>query len=302
MNIDYSSFCATVPKMRVLVVILLYVVGARGWDGTEEGWIGWHQKFGVVDAERIRRSEMIQSLSPIVGGAIAPINAHPYLVGIVIDVIGLTGPSACGGSLLSHTRVITAAHCYYDGRNRAKKFTIVLGSPFLFHGGLRLEASGIAVHNQYNPRRLSNDIAMIRLPVTVPFTYAIRPVTLPPREFLNMNMTGIWVKASGYGRYSDLTMPTMNTMVRHIFLQTIPLEHCRAVYGDIVKDSNICTSGAGGVGICRGDSGGPLTLNWRGHDVLIGVSSFVAQDGCELGFPSAFAQVTAFMDWIMMLL
>lgn len=289
--------------MRVLVVLsLLYVVGARGWNGSDEGWIGWHEKFGIVDAEKIRRSETVQSMSPIVGGAIAPINAHPYLVGILIDVNGLPGPSACGGSLLSHTRVLTAAHCYYDGHRRAKRFTIVLGSAFLFHGGLRVTASGIAIHPQYDPRRLANDIAMVGLPVMVPFSSAIRPIKLPPRELLNVDLTGVWMKASGYGRYSDLTMPTTNTMVRHIFLQTIPLRQCRAIYGDIVKDSNMCTSGFGGVGICRGDSGGPLTMNWRSQEVLIGVSSFVAQHGCELGFPSAFAQVTAFMDWILMLM
>lgn len=259
----------------------------------------WSLESGMEDARRIKHSErLIGPLSRIVGGAIAPVRSHPYLAGLLIDVIGLPSPSACGGSLLSQTRVLTAAHCWNDGRFTAWRFTVVLGSPFLFHGGVRIPTFTIAVHPQYNPRTLNNDIAILYLPVHVSFSDAIRPIALPSASWRDVDFTGHWLQTAGYGRYSDLSTPTTNTMVRNIFLQAISMQQCRAIYGNAILDSNICTNGAGGVGICQGDSGGPLTYSFQGQDVLIGVSSFVARDGCELGFPSAFARVTSFIDWI----
>lgn len=285
--------------MRVLLVLyLLGISVARDYDW-KNGWFNWHARVGVKQAEYIKRSEDdIIAMQRIVGGAIAPFNAHPYLAGLLIGIVGLPTPSACGGSVLSNTRVLTAAHCWNDGINQALTFEVVFGSTFLFHGGVRIWANGIAVHPEYYARRLANDVAILSLSHPVEFSNAIRPIKLPSGAFRNMNFTGVWAKASGYGRYSDLTVPNLNTVVRYIFLQTIPLDSCRAKYGNIVLDSNICTNGAGGVGICQGDSGGPLTINAQGEDILIGISSFVAYHGCELGFPSVFARVTSFLDWI----
>lgn len=47
-----------------------------------------------------------------------------------------------------------------------------------------------------------------------------------------------------------------------------------------------------------GDSGGPLTVIRKEENVLIGVVSFGALAGCELGYPSGYARTTYFMPWI----
>lgn len=47
-----------------------------------------------------------------------------------------------------------------------------------------------------------------------------------------------------------------------------------------------------------GDSGGPLTVYRDGKLVLIGVVSYGALAGCELGYPTGFARMTYFMPWI----
>ncbi|XP_026732937.1 brachyurin-like [Trichoplusia ni] len=278
------------------LIAICALFSSTAWAHEKE--LGWHRTVGIKNAELIKVSEEAEIRSRIVGGTIAPYYAHPYLVGLIIDIIGSTSPSACGGSLLSTSRILTAAHCWNDGFSQAFQIEAVMGSAFLFHGGLRIYVTGIAIHPRYDSRTWANDIAMLYLPVHVPLSGAIQPIKLPFGPLLQMDYAKKTVRAAGYGRYSDLSLPTTNTMARNVLLEVIPLDKCRSFYGQIVQDSNICTNGYGGVGICQGDSGGPLTLNVHGEEVLIGVSSFVARDGCELEFPSAFARVSSYIDWI----
>lgn len=60
----------------------------------------------------------------------------------------------------------------------------------------------------------------------------------------------------------------------------------------------VCTSGYDKVGICKSDSGSPLTVLRNGTRTLIGVASFISGAGCESGFPSGYTRVTSFMSWI----
>lgn len=68
--------------------------------------------------------------------------------------------SVCGSSMLTNTRVITAGHCWWDGRNQARHFTLVFGSTRLFSGGTRIATANVEVHANYNPNTLSNDLAI----------------------------------------------------------------------------------------------------------------------------------------------
>lgn len=287
----------------ITVLILVAVLIANVYSIEEPVLLGWHLKIGMVEAERIKRVEdrmFIKPVKPIVGGYLAPVNAHPYLAGIVIDMVGFEGHSNCGGSLITATRVLTAAHCWYDGRFQAWRFTVVLGSQYLFHGGIRIPTNHVVLHALYSPKTFANDIAMIYLPVSVPSSPTIHPIALPGASLQQNAFVGIWAQAAGFGRYSELSTLSYYTTLRHVFLQVITNDQCRSVFGNVIFDSTLCTNGAGGVGICQGDSGGPLTINVNGQPVLIGISSFVAHLGCQLGFPSAFVRITSFMNWILM--
>jgi secreted trypsin-like serine protease len=48
----------------------------------------------------------------------------------------------------------------------------------------------------------------------------------------------------------------------------------------------------------QGDSGGALVLNNGDSYLQIGVVSFVSSLGCASGYPSGYARVTSFLDWI----
>lgn len=66
----------------------------------------------------------------------------------------------------------------------------------------------------------------------------------------------------------------------------------------VIQPSNVCVTGTNGRGACQGDSGGPLTVQRGGESLQIGVVSFGLALGCELSWPSVFARVSFFHDWI----
>ncbi|KAJ8719733.1 hypothetical protein PYW08_011908 [Mythimna loreyi] len=286
--------------MRGLFLVGLLVASATA---LVEVGSGYHQEVGIPTAEKIRVAEekVLEEAAQddrVVGGAIAPANAHPYFAGLLINLVGISGNSVCGSSLLTSNRLVTAAHCWTDGRMQAWQFTVILGSNLLFTGGTRIATSNVIMHPQYTPHNLNNDVAMILLPTNVQFSNSIQPIALPSGNDLWNQFVGNWAVAAGFGRTSD-QQAGASTIVSHVNLQVIGLQQCQMIFGtNFVVSSTLCTNGAGGVGVCGGDSGGPLVLNRNGQPTLIGISSFVAAAGCQLGFPSAFARVTSFNNFI----
>ncbi|XP_026763694.1 collagenase-like [Galleria mellonella] len=258
----------------------------------------YHENVGIPLAAAIKRSEEAGDFdgSRITGGSAANLGDHPHLGGLVITLqSGAT--SVCGSSLLSNTRAVTAAHCWFDGRQNARQLTIVLGSLRLFSGGTRITTSSVAVHANYNPNNLNNDIAIINLS-WVSYTNNIQPVSLPT-SLVNNNFAGSWAWAAGFGATGDNNPITNNQILSHVQLQVITNSVCASTYGsNVVVSSTLCVSGAGGRSTCGGDSGGPLWL-WNGNQrTLIGVVSFGSASGCQRGLPAAFARVTSFLSWI----
>merc|ERR1712013_600560 len=77
---------------------------------------------------------------------------------------------------------------------------------------------------------------------------------------------------------------------------------CNAIYG-IVGSGVVCIDTTGGKGTCNGDSGGPLNMKsevtkagqkWK----QVGIVSFGASAGCEVGYPAGFSRVEYYLDWI----
>ncbi|KAM3955633.1 collagenase-like [Aphomia sociella] len=280
--------------MKFLVLVAL--VGAVLAE--EPIGLYYHENVGIPLAAKIRRSEEAGDFdgSRITGGSAAALGDHPHLGGLVITLAsGAT--SVCGSSLLSNTRAVTAAHCWWDGRQNARQLVVVLGSLRLFSGGTRITTSSVTVHASYNTNNLNNDVAIINLS-WVSYSNNIQAIPLPT-GLTNNNFVGTWAWAAGFGATGDGHPITNNQILSHVQLQVITNAVCASTYGNsVVISSTLCISGANARSTCGGDSGGPLWI-WNGNQrALIGITSFGSASGCQRNFPAGFARVTSFLSWI----
>ncbi|XP_028156538.1 transmembrane protease serine 3-like [Ostrinia furnacalis] len=284
--------------MKVLLGSLVLVLAVAA--SYAEGPYNYHQRIGISEAAKIKSNEEDAAKAGvtgrIVGGSNVDISQVPYQVGLVIQVLWIL-QSVCGGSLISNNRVITAAHCHHDGVITAQSHTVVLGSNTIFSGGVRQATTNIVMHPQWNPQTAANDIAVLRIN-NVAFTNVIQPIALPSGSQLSNSFENQIGIASGFGRTVDGANIPNNQVLSWVRLPIISNDDCAEIYGPFVHASNICTSGAGGMGTCQGDSGGPLAVEVSGSRLLVGVTSYGAEAGCAAGFPAAYARVTSFTSWI----
>jgi len=217
----------------------------------------------------------------------------------------------CTGSLISEGHILTAGHCVY-GCNGG--FDIALGAHSRSEVGTDPDALVVNVEPtdglQYNepdfgPLRLKNDIAVIPLAEPVTLNDNIQLSCLPERRG-NQDidyLAGELATVTGWGRTSDEANGGADVPN---FARDRPIIE-NGVCGQFwssVEDNIICINTTGeefmeGIGVCNGDSGGPLNLQTEefGKYIQVGVVSF-GPTLCESGLPHGFARVTEHLDFI----
>merc|ERR1719260_480936 len=235
----------------------------------------------------------------IVGGVEAVEHTWPWQVALFIDDAWF-----CGGSIISENYVLTAAHCA-DG---AGYFDVMAGAHNVRASSEpnRVEITSYNgwTHPEWNTQDLSNDLALIELPSPIDFNDYIKPSCLPSTG--DTADEDELVTCTGWGKPSD-SAGGISPVLRMVEdLPIISNSECNAIYG-IVGDGVVCIDTAGGKGTCSGDSGGPLNMKFDVVDKegnpgqkwkQVGVVSFGASAGCEVGYPAGFTRNAYFMDWI----
>lgn len=195
--------------------------------------------------------------------------------------------------MLNDRFVLTAAHCLLN----AKEVIVHLGAYDRTNeneaGRLVMNSTTFKAHEKFNVLA-HNDIGLIKLPESVKFTNNIKSVALPKNN--KDKFEDKVAVVSGWGvEHTGSTNPP--TKLRYTELTVISNAECKNIYNPLlVKDSTLCAKGSEMESACSGDSGGPLVLKETGE--LVGVVSFVGNEGCEVGLPVGFARVTKFLDWI----
>ncbi|XP_016923335.4 brachyurin [Drosophila suzukii] len=235
----------------------------------------------------------------ITNGELAEVGQFPYQAGLNISYGNWS--TWCGGTLISHYWIITAAHCM-DG---AQSVTVYLGAINIHdeaeEGQKRIvvQKSGIIVHSNYTASTVVNDISLIHLPTFVSFNDRIRAANLPRR--LNGQFPtyeSVRAFASGWGRDSDAS-ETVSPVLRYVEMPVMPYALCRMYWSGAVSEKMICMSTTSGKSTCHGDSGGPLVYKQGNSSYLIGTTSFGTTMGCQVGFPAVFTRISSYLDWIL---
>ncbi|CRL08189.1 CLUMA_CG020836, isoform A [Clunio marinus] len=235
--------------------------------------------------------------SRIAGGEFAKLGQFPHQA-LILTTDSNGDDFVCGGSIISHNWILTAAHCLEEIASVSIYVGIIdrINGPAVW--GLDVESqTDMIIHENFASSNLVNDIALIRLSTTIKSDPNVGIVSLPTRSEANILLDGKSATVAGFGRYTDTSGPSQ--FLRWVLSPIVPNENCEKVFGKAnVLYTNICLDTAGGKSSCQGDSGGGLTVDLNGRKVLVGVVSYGARIGCTLGHPAVFTRVSKYLDWI----
>ncbi|XP_066152855.1 proclotting enzyme isoform X2 [Euwallacea fornicatus] len=254
-----------------------------------------------VDAEQCGQPESAKFR--VVGGEEALPGRWPWMAAIFLHGARRT-EFWCGGSLISATHVLTAAHCTRDSRQRpfsARQFTVRLGDIDLKRedepsAPVTFKVVEIRAHKQFSRVGFYNDIAMLKLDRPARKSKYVIPICLPPPDLRQEQFAGRRSTVVGWG--TTFYGGKESTVQRQAILPIWRNEDCNQAYFQPITSNFICAGySEGGTDACQGDSGGPLMLHWETKWIQVGVVSFGNKCG-EPGYPGVYTRVTEYLDWI----
>lgn len=241
-----------------------------------------------------RHSERRAADNRIVGGYPITIEEAPFMVRLYsVPPFSFV----CGGSIISRTRILTAAHCVIEGR----LFFVKAGSSSIF--GTAYRVGKVTKHPEYDDNTFEYDFAILELknrielnPQTQPIKFAnAKDVDIPDGSMLEVfgwGYTQNSEESSGQLRKVEVAKYNQKKCEKDVketalkyFPEEVPLN---------VTKTMICAGyEEGGKDACQGDSGGALVYN----NVQVGVVSW----GYFCGYPKSpgvYAKVSVVSKWI----
>lgn len=214
----------------------------------------------------------------------------------VIGVVSGKPEVLCGGSILSETKVITAAHCMFGGGTQiaAEQIHVVAGTADIEVAEPEEEetiASAVKLDPYYShsaPLPAPDDVAILTLKTALHLDAAVQPIALVTPGTIEPE--GAAVNLTGFGEEepeSELEPFTgkLNSLALHVGFSRVCGGEEDAVF--------VCASAAGG-SPCHGDSGSGLTLPGSPPS-LLGVTNTIQGEGapCGPGSIGGFANLAA---------
>ncbi|XP_034652213.1 trypsin alpha-3 [Drosophila subobscura] len=230
----------------------------------------------------------LEPLSPlsgrIVGGTKTTIADHPWQVSLQ-----RSGSHYCGGSIISNTIIVTAAHCLLTPIT-ASVLKVRAGSSYRSLGGSLVQVAAFRVHEEYSTSTKMNDIAVVRLKTKLTLGSTIKTIPLATSAPAH----GAAASISGWGTTSF--SGSSSSQLLYADTRIVGRGECASSsygYGGTVRETMICAAAAN-KDACQGDSGGPLVSGGQ----LVGVVSWGRQ--CALAnYPGVYADVAALRQWLL---
>ncbi|XP_067116910.1 transmembrane protease serine 3 isoform X2 [Osmerus mordax] len=198
--------------------------------------------------------------SRIVGGAASPPGHLPWMASLHHKQT-----PTCGAAVITHTWILTAAHCVY-GFDDPGQWVVYVGlTAQPINGAGSLSVKRIVYHDLYRPRRTEYDIALIRLEQPLSFNGLVKPICLPNHgEQLE---EGRSCQISGWGATQIGGEPSV--LLQSAQVQVLSSTLCEAPS----SPWSLCAGHTPtGPHSCLGDNGGPLACEgesvWKVWGVL----------------------------------
>ncbi|XP_042256156.1 chymotrypsin-like elastase family member 2A [Thunnus maccoyii] len=237
----------------------------------------------------------------VIGGHDAPPKTWKWQISLQYDSYG-DGYfyHICGGSLIGHSYIMTAAHCILsmDGN----MYRVAVGEYNLYENDGSeqfLNVEKVIVHPSWTgDLGKGNDIALMKLAEPVYDNGAVAYAQFPypdqmlPHDF-ECVITGWGLLDSFTGSVPDILQEAPIKVVEHSVCSQPQW------WGSIALRTMVCAGGDGVISGCQGDSGGPLNCftdgEWRVH----GIVSYGPSGACnQVSKPTVFTRVSSFQDWI----
>jgi hypothetical protein len=244
-------------------------------------------------ALRAARRRANRAHTTIVGGTSIAVTQAPWQV-VVIGRISEERFILCGGTILSETKILTAAHCVFNpltsGQLAPEDIAVGAGTANIETVEQHSLASEVRVHPYYSyraPLPEGDDVVLLTLKTAFHYTAAVQPLAMvgagtAEPEGTTVDLTGFGVEEGASEEFTG----RLNSLVMHTGFSRRCGGEADAVF--------VCASAPGG-SVCFGDSGSGLTLPGSTPS-LIGVTDTVEEvdeRACLPGATGGFANLAA---------
>ncbi|XP_071539145.1 chymotrypsin-like elastase family member 2A isoform X2 [Panulirus ornatus] len=228
----------------------------------------------------------------IVGGSEASEHEYPWLV--YLHMISSKENFGCGGSLITRSFVLTAAHC---ASGDVKEIYVYVGThdlPNVKDTSSAIKVSKIIIHEDYDSYNRKDDIALLKLSKKVTFNREVGPACLGVQGDVK---AGDKVIVAGWGKLKSGGDQKPKKLME-VELDVVDEATCSKAYtGTVAITGNMMCTYTKGKDACVGDSGGPLVAKvgpkqWS----QVGVVSFGS--GCAGEIPGVYTRVSKYHKWI----
>ncbi|CAH3026001.1 unnamed protein product, partial [Porites evermanni] len=237
--------------------------------------------------------------SRVIGGQDAKPGAWPWQI-----QLQRSGRFICGGSLISSTWVVTAAHCV-AGSSNPSSYKVVVGDHNRNANEGTEQTIGVRKvmsHPDYNKPRLSSDIALLQLSSPAKLSERVNPVCLPSHD--SDVPTGSTCYITGWGKIKH--PGGSHPILQQAMMPPIDNAKCKqriqASGISIAFTSQMLCAGVENTILsgCHGDSGGPyVCLNADGKTYTLHGAVSWGSGRCDAKqLFTVFARVTQFRAWI----
>ncbi|MGA5821403.1 S1 family peptidase [Kitasatospora sp. NPDC094028] len=235
----------------------------------------------------------------VVGGDAVSIDDHPWMVALSSRQQFGSGHSGqfCGGALVTPTKVVTAAHCFYDESRGARAdrpgLKVIVGRDDMRgSAGREVAVRSVWIHPDYSFSANMNDVAVL----TLAESQGSRPVI----DLIGQGESGPYApgtRAQVYGWGDTTGRGDYSPVLRGVEVSMIADQTCAHAYpggqdGKFDARGMVCAGEEkGGKDACQGDSGGPLVVEGR----LVGLVSWGT--GCaEAAHPGVYTRISSVTD------